>query len=88
MHRAGRGVGCERFSAASAGGCSEGGLEAIAEFIVSPDSPEELQSAHEIGTAIRFVQDGDRVVVHAGSPRLRRPPAPTASAYEALRECR
>lgn len=55
-------------SAASAGGCSEGGLEAIAEFIVSPDSPEELQSVHEIGTTLRFAQDGDRVVVRAGSP--------------------
>ncbi|MGO1848446.1 hypothetical protein [Microbacterium sp.] len=50
------------------GGCSDGVFDPIAEVTVSADFPEELQSVHEIGTTLRFAQDGDRVVVRAGSP--------------------
>ncbi|WP_119698685.1 hypothetical protein [Microbacterium halotolerans] len=50
------------------GGCSDGGLDAIADFPATPDFPEKFLSVHDVGTAVRFVQEGNRIVVHAGGP--------------------
>ncbi|WP_102193915.1 hypothetical protein [Microbacterium aurantiacum] len=47
------------------GGCSEGGFDAAATFIVEVDSPEPLRARHPVGTVIRLQQDGNRIEVRS-----------------------
>ena len=86
MHRAGRGVGCERFCGERRrllGGRPGGDrrVHRLARFAGGTAVRARNRHGHPVRPGRRSSRRPRRL------PRLRRPPAPTASAY-ALRECR
>lgn len=50
------------------GGCSQRGFEAVVELTVTAGFPEEFRARHEVGTSLRFVRDGARILIRAVEP--------------------
>jgi hypothetical protein len=50
--------------------CGSGPFPATASLTVTADSPKKLREAFEVGTALKFVHEGDQVQVYAKAPGI------------------
>ena len=49
-------------------GCAAGSFPAVTSVVVTEDSPDSLRSAYDVGTALQFTLEDDRVLVDARRP--------------------